>query len=300
MKESHTMPIGKTAASAVKRISMNPSEFTAGGLIDDVDITITDALTTLFDFNGSQPPTPCLALELTDPNKVAHIQYFSAGKPEDWQPDDAGEGLVAVSGKTSINNSTNLGKFLASLVEAGYPSENLNDGNLKVLIGLQAHVIQQVVERKGLVRTGKNADRPNTVLVVSKIIALPGAGGGVGASAASATSKATGAAGASGAVGGKSNGAAKTTPAASPAAAGGEDELDAEISSALQAALLEAEGNTLAKKDVTKVVFAAFAPPSHTPTERNKAVIRAGKQDFLTGLAELGITYDGATLALAQ
>ena len=34
--------------------------------------------------------------------------------------------------------------------------------------------------------------------------------------------------------------------------------------------------------------------------ERNKAVIRAGKQDFLSGLAELGIAYDGATLTLAS
>ena len=289
------MSIGKAAAGApakAQRISMNPSEFTAGGLIDDVDVTITDALTTMYDFNGTQPPTPCLALELTDPNKTAHIQYFSAGKPEDWQPEESGEGFIPLSGKTSINNSTNLGKFLASLVDAGYPAENLNDGNLKTLTGMQVHVIQQVVERKGLVRTGKNADRPSTVLLVSKIIALPGAGGAV-AGAGAAAPKATGA------VGGKANGAAKATPAAAPAAGGGEDEMDAEISQALQTALLEAEGNTLAKKDVTKVVFAAFGAP-HTPTERNKAVIRAGKQDFLSGLAELGIAYDGATLTLAS
>src|ERR1700730_12955956 len=123
---------GRTAAPPAppkpQRISMNPETFTAGGLINDIDITITDAQTVVWDMNGAvSGDTPFLALEMTDTNGTAHIQYYSAGKPEDWQPEESGEGFISPSGKTGINGTTNLGMFLASAVEAGFPKEMFND-----------------------------------------------------------------------------------------------------------------------------------------------------------------------------
>src|ERR1700722_18033374 len=158
------------------RVSMNPETFTAGGLINDIDITISDAQTTTWDMNGAvSSDTPFLAVEMTDGNGTSHVQYYSAGKPEDWAPEESGEGFVSPSGKTGINGTTNLGMFLASLVEAGFPKESFDDGNLKVIIGTHAHVLQKQLDRQGLIRTGKNAARPSSVLLISKIHELPGA-----------------------------------------------------------------------------------------------------------------------------
>lgn len=272
-----------------QRISMNPDTFTAGGLINDIDITITDAQTTTWDMNGAvDPSTPFLAVEMTDPNGTAHVQYYSAGKPEDWQPEDSGEGFVSESGKTGINGTTNLGMFLASLVEAGFPKEMLDDGNLKCVIGTQAHVVQKVLERQGLIRTGKNASRPNQVLLVSKINALPGAGASAGAGAKRSGAVA-GKANAPAAAVGKPNG--KSTPVAS-------DDLDSQIISALTIGL--SDGEPVAIKNASKIVYEHFNNDTGLKALATKAVSRLSRQDFRQSLGDHGFVYDGSTLALAQ
>lgn len=282
-----------------QRVSMNPESFTAGGLINDIDITITDAQTTVWDMNGAvSPDTPFLAVEMTDANGTAHVQYYSAGKPEDWQPEDSGEGFVSSSGKTGINGTTNLGMFLASLVEAGFPKEQFDDGNLKVLIGTSAHVIQKVLERQGLIRTGKNASRPNQVLLVSKIHTLPGAGGAAGGATKAAAKPAAGkpgvaaSASAGKTVGGKTNGAAATPPS-------GDDVLAQHIYTALQLHLGEV-GEPIAVKAMPKVAFDYFK--SEGLEGGNKAVALCNKQSFRASLAENGIAYDpdAGTVALAE
>ena len=58
-----------------QRISLNPDDATHGGLIDDIDIEITDAQSCMWDYNGQQPEGPALAVELTDGNGNAVTQY---------------------------------------------------------------------------------------------------------------------------------------------------------------------------------------------------------------------------------
>lgn len=275
------------SAAGVAFVSLNPDNAVQGGLIDDVDVEITDALAVLWDYNGQQAEGPALAVEYTDVNGAQHIQYYSCGKPEDWMPHASGEGFVPVSGKTGFNNNTNINMLMDSLVKAGFPKEGLT-GNVKVLIGTKCHVLQHVTERKGLIRTGKNADRPSSVLLVSKIHQLPeGVGTGGGQQAASAPTPAQ----APTATVGRPNGAA---PAA--AAAGGD--LDADIQGWLVEALVETP--VIEKKDIVKIVFQAANKAGRSAADRNKAVIRAGQQDFLTGLSAVGILYSGTEISLAQ
>ena len=288
------MAIGKPSTQTApapkpQRVSMSTGSFTSGGLIDDIDVTFTDAQTCEYDYAGTTAPTPSLAIEMTDLNNVAHVQYYSVGKAEDWQAEESGEGFVSVSGKTGINNSTNLGKFLQSMVEAGFPDGALAEGNLKVIIGTKAHVVQQAQERKGLIRTGKNADRPSTTLLVSKIIELPKnlatgtvSGKGAGKTAAAKTASTPAAAG------GKPNGAAASASNIE------QDEIDVKIIEALQLALAEkGEGGVIPKKDITKLVFQAF---TDAPALRSKAVTRAGQLEFLKELGGYGIGFDGAQI----
>jgi hypothetical protein len=278
-------------------MSLDPDTFTAGGLIDDIDVEFTDVLACEYDYGGNAPLGPSLAIEMTDVNGQAHVQYYSAGKAEDWKPSDDGCGFVPVSGKTGFNNNSNISMLLASMVAADPRVKPLlAAGNVKALIGTKAHVLQKQLERKGLVRTGRNADRAPSVLLVTKIMALPG---DEGTGTVVAATKA--------AVGGKPNGqaAAQSKAAAATEAAADVDTIiiDA-LSSVLMGAsevagvTLTAEG-ALAKKDVAKVVFQAFPVPPNTPQQRNAAVVRSGQQEFLKGLAEYGIAYSGTDIRMA-
>jgi hypothetical protein len=287
----------KTAPPPPKptRVSMNPDSFTAGGLINDIDITISDAQTTTWDMNGAvSPDTPFLAVEMTDGNGTAHVQYYSAGKPEDWAPEESGEGFVSPSGKTGINGTTNLGMFLASLVEAGFPKELFDDGNLKVIIGTQVHVLQKVLERQGLIRTGKNASRPNQVLLVSKLNALPGADTAT-TSTKAAGYKAAGSSGKATSTPAPAHAAGKPNGKATPVAG---DDLDSHIITALQLHLSEA-GEAVPVKVIAKAVFEYFKA-NGMEALANKAVARASKQELRQALNDNGFVYDGATLALAE
>lgn len=272
------------APPAPVRVSLNPDSATHGGLIDDIDVEITDAQTALYDYGGQSDSgeVPVLAVEFTDVNGKAEIQYYSLGKAEDWAPTEDGSGFVALSGKTGFNDSTNIMRFFKSLVEQGFPSDKLDEGDVKVLIGLKAHVNQTVVERTGLVRTGKNAARPPQVLLVTKIHHLPGAKGTAPVKAAAGTK----------AAGGKANGAA----AAATTTASAGDDIDAKVTEVLQAALME--NSPIAKKDIGKLVFQALTAEKLPTAQVNKHVMRSGAADFLKSLAEIGIGFDGKELSL--
>ena len=300
------MALQQTQAAAKKaplappkpaRMSMNPDTFTSGGLINDVDGNITDAGTVQWDMNGQvDPTTPFLAVEITDDNGTAHTQYYSAGKPEDLQPEESHEGFISPSGKSGINNSTNLGMFLASLVENGFPKEMLDDGNLKVIIGTRAHFLQKAVERTGLIRTGKNAQRPSTVLLVSKIHSLPGAD--TVAPAKSPAKPGVGAKPTASTVSGKPNGKAVGHAAATAAASVPATDIDdADLYEALRGEI--PAGETIPVKYIAKAVF-AYYNANGMEKLASKAVVRSGTQAFRSTLNDNGFVYEPPTLGLAE
>lgn len=285
-------PAQTAAASTGKYASLDPSTFTAGGLIDDVDATMTDVLACEWDYNGQQAPGPALAIEFTDPAGQAHIQYFSAGKLEDWKPDASGEGFIPVSGKTGFTSSTNLAMFLDSLIKAGFPTALLADGNVKRMIGTQVHVVQHITERKGLIRTGKNADRPPSVLLVTKLIALPGqTPAPVPASAQPPAQPAQQPA---------ATAAARVAQADSTPPTNGsvEGTVDDHIVAALMEKLMEDPTAAIDKKDATKIVFQYFAAHNLPAKDRNGAVVKMSQAPFLQSLAAQGIAYNGSQLSL--
>jgi len=271
------------------------------GLIDDIDVEITDAQTCEWDYNGTQPPGPALCLELTDVNGQQHVQYWSAGKADDWSPSEDGRGFIAVSGKTKISNSSNLFHLVESLVNNDVPNDLFAAGDFKALIGLKGHVEQKTLERKGLIRTGKNADRPSQVLVFTKVDSLPGAEPPAKTAAKTPTRTAAGKQAApaqtKAAAGGRANGAASQAPAAQAAAPAGGDDVDAEIAAALVAALAE-RGDSIPKKEIGKIVFAAFS--GGDAKVRNHAVARSNDAAFLKSLGDQGIAFDGTAIAMAE
>jgi hypothetical protein len=284
-------PVARAAASDEQLVPM--VEFSSG-LVDDIDGTVSEVAAMEWDMNGKSNLAPFLAVEIIDPNGAAHVEYYSLGKLEDWKPAASGLGFVAVSGKSRISDSSNLGNLLKSLFEAGFPKDDpaLASGNLaEALTGLKAHFLRKKIERKGLIRTGAQAERESAgTLLVSRIIQLPG--GEETATATAGTSKA--------AAGGKPNGVAKASASAAPAA-------DTEITKASVEAgdqdadianvLLEAvgEGEVL-KRDISKLVNSHFKEAGMATAVCNAMVVRATKQDFLTALADFGIEYTGSSI----
>jgi len=273
-------------SSAPGLVSMNPEVFTFG-LIDDVDVEITDAACATAaqaeNYNSDDTEAPLFLVEMTDVNGSAHNQYYSLGKSGDWAPSPSGEGFVAVSGKTSINATTNLGMFLKSLVENGFPAEVLATGNLKSIIGTKAHVMMKQTDRKSLVRAGRDQSKPTGVLLVSKIHSLPGTDNKKAAPVGKSTA----------AVGGKANGAAKATKAS---ASDEYAEIDPKLIEGLTESL--AENGTVPLKDVMKIAVSQFKGTPH-----NSAAIKRSRDmaflDQFKGDGYEGIKFDGAQFELA-
>jgi hypothetical protein len=168
-----------------KGASLNPDDFIAGGLLDDVDVTWKNVMFEMYNYGGKSDPAPCLGADLVTGAEIKAEdvvrQYWSCGSAENWEPSEDGARLVPVGGDTELRKSTNLFILLKSLKEAGFPMAKLADGNVTVLNGLSAHMRRIDAPKRGNMapksprrgHDGKEYEKDNKVLCVEKIIALP-------------------------------------------------------------------------------------------------------------------------------
>ena len=259
-------------------LSLRPSSFTAGGgLIDDVDVEVTKARFVQYDFEGKSEngPSLCLMLVLADTEKNEHIQYFSAGNlayfvpsEDPKNPDLNGITIVKVGEKESLNGGTNTAIMLNSLVQAGFPEDKLDAGDVRVLEGLVGHV-NRVPQPKRSNIAKKEGQRDPMVLVFTKIISLPGE-----------SKPKTGAQTAKGS-------AAK--PAAVVAPAG--DELVEELTMELIGLFGAREVTSMKKVEISQGLFKTI---DKTNPNKNKLISMGSKDDVLKTLE--GFSYNGSIL----
>lgn len=168
-----------------KGASLNPVDFITGGLLDDADVTFKNVKFEMFDYDGKAEPAPALGIDLVtgaeEEGAKPYRQHWSCGSSENWEPSDDGSTLVPIGKDTELRKATNLYMFLTSLKEAQFPMERLNDGDCSVLEGLQAHVLRKDAPKRGNLpqggtrrgRDGKEYEKDNKVLCVSKINKFP-------------------------------------------------------------------------------------------------------------------------------
>jgi hypothetical protein len=155
-------------------VGLNPDGFAAGGFLDDCDITIRDPKFTLFDYGGQSEEVPVLSLDFEQDDGETHNQVYSVGKAKDWRPSDDGKTLVSIGSAAALSKRSNAGQFITHLVEAGFPGERLEDGDVSVLDGLKAHVTRIAQPR----RRNMPDDKPDpTLLVIDKVLEMPEDGG---------------------------------------------------------------------------------------------------------------------------
>lgn len=156
----------------VEAASLNPEDMVeGGGLVDDVDATITEASFDMFDYNGKVVPgVPSLkAILSVEGDEVT--QFWSMGNAKDWIPSDDGSQLISVGTANGIRLSSNGGIFLKSLIDAGFPADKLGD-DITVLGGLEGHFIRVPAPKRNI--PGKEKSKfEETILTISEISKLP-------------------------------------------------------------------------------------------------------------------------------
>lgn len=169
-----------------KRASFNPDTFVKGGLIDDIDATLTGVKCEMYDYNGNViPPNPALGVDIVygEGEDDMTRQYWSAGNHQDWAASEDGKFFIPVGQKTAFSQSCNMFHLFKSLKEAGFDMAKLDgDDGVTALNGLRVHMIRIAApKRSGLATkkkvnpaTGKEYD--DTILVVQSILGAEGAG----------------------------------------------------------------------------------------------------------------------------
>lgn len=251
-------------------ISLRPSGFTTGGgLLDDVDVTFTEALFGYgYGKEGSGAEAVTLQIKMMDGDGTEHQSFYSVG--QGFVPSEpGGEELVPVGDKTALNGGSNAALFLNSLVNAGLP-EDLLDGAISAINGTKVHVNRVAAPKRGNLpkREGPNADREQTVLLVTTVISLPGEKPKAAAKGAKP---------------------AAGKPAAATKAASTEDTDDLVME--LMGVFSANDGAPMKKVDIVKALFKSV----EASNPNKKAILaQAGKAEVLSALE--GFTFDGTTL----
>lgn len=262
---------------------IRPDAMVTGGLVDDIDVTLSSVRFVLYDYDGKVAEAVlALHVKMTDDDGTEYDQYYSAGDSKFFVPSKDGSMAMPVGSRTALSSSSNAAQFLISLVNAGFPQEQM-EADVTIFETMKVHVNRVAQpKRSGIIKNAGDNEREKTVLIVTRIIAMPGEEPvKKGGAKAGTTTKAAGSTK-------PAAGKAAATKAAAPAAS--DDDLSAALTEVVTTALAEA-GGTVTKKDITGIVFRAMK--DHPG--RNQAVKLVHTDDFLSSGPW---TYDGSELSL--
>lgn len=277
-------------------LSLRPSTFSAGGLIDDIDVEIVRARFVQYDFEGkSDEPKLCILGVMKDNDGNEHPQYWSAGDLQFFVPseDPKNEDLngitcVQVGQKTALNGGTNAALFLNSLVQVGFPEDQLDAGDLRVLEGVKVHVNRvPQPKRNNLPKKTGQSDRDPMVLIATALIAMPGESKPAAATKTAAKTATTG----------KPIGVAAAAKSGTARTASPSNELDMalveELGGELMGLFASKEVQSMKKVELTKGLFSSI---DKTNTNKTKMIGMAARDEVLKAID--GFTFDGSMLSI--
>ncbi len=164
--------------------SLNPETYSdGGGLLDNERVIFKSVMFGMTDYNGKRDSeVPALIINMSVEGSDDVEQFFTVGKAEDWQPSRDGTRLIAVGSAKTLNKNSNTAILMKSIVEAGFPTDLLED-DCSIFEGMDCHVVRiPAPKRTGLSRSPREDGKEyeQTSLVVDKIHTLPGDGEGAG------------------------------------------------------------------------------------------------------------------------
>lgn len=251
-----------------KAVSLNPEEMAeGGGLLDNIRATIKEATFVMTDYGGkSSMVRPAAHLVLEEPDGEIHDdQFWSCGKAEDWVPSDDGKYLIPTGLKTQIHKSSNLGMFLQSLMDCGFPADKF-DADIGFLVGLEAHFQQVDTGREKKKSKDGTREYADTALCVAEIFNFPWEKKG-GKSGGGKTAKKT---------------APKKAPKAQADDEGGRDgDLESEAMTVIMGIVAESGDDGIVKKALATAIMQAREGEDQKVT--NKILKLAFSDAFLEG-----------------
>jgi len=267
-----------------KGASLDPADAVAGGLLDDVDVTWKNVKYEMYDYEGKADAAPCLAADMvtgaeSKPEDIVR-QRWSCGSADNWEPSPDGMYLVPIGGETELRKASNVIVLMGSLVQGGFPASALKQGMASTFEGLQAHMRRMEGPKRGdfaksprRVVGGKEYERDNKILLVERVIAMPG-------QAEPAASKA------------KGKKAAAKEEAATGTGSGGGAGRDAKAKDLLTRIILEGDGKAV-KKDIPSLGFKILG----SDPDRNNVLAVLFKDEWITANG-FAVSSDGViTLA---
>uniref|UniRef100_A0A6M3IJH9 Uncharacterized protein n=1 Tax=viral metagenome TaxID=1070528 RepID=A0A6M3IJH9_9ZZZZ len=203
-------------------VSMNPDTFSeGGGLIDDVNVVIKDAIFCMTDYQGKMQVEQPVAKVTFDIDGEETKQYYSVGDRAKFAPSEDGRHIVQVGTAEKFTKKSKFAMLLTSLVNCGMEKSKLEDGDIKAMVGIGGHVM-----RVSYANTMKDSKKDDTVLVFDKVDTWPGDGKGKG---------------------GKKGGTPKAEP---ETGAGNSDEIRSEAEGLVMELIAGADGGSIKQKDL--------------------------------------------------
>ncbi len=158
--------------------SLNPEDFTQGGLLDDVDVVFSSVTFVEWDYNGAidHPVLALLVAMEYEDNGAAKTadQYYSAGDLNKFIPSADGTHATAVGGAKGLPGGSNAAAFLKSVIDSGFPVDQFGDGDVSRLNGMSCHINRVAQPKRGGNISGKTGSGFDaTVALVTKIHRMP-------------------------------------------------------------------------------------------------------------------------------
>lgn len=271
-------------------VSLRLSNFTVGGgLVDDIDVTITRARFGYgYGQEGQYGELVTFQIDMVDGEGAEHKGYYSVGNgfvPSETG-DEAGNGkfLVPVGEKTQPAGGSNFNLWLNSLINAGFPEDLLDAGDVSAIDGVKVHVNRVPAPKRNNLpkRPGAKEGQTETVLLITSILAMPGEAAPVKAGPK--------------AVAGNNKPAAKgPVMATKPAAPAADNPLIEELAGELVGIVAAAGDEGIKKVGIVKELFASI---DKSNPNKKELLNLAGKEEVLRSMEMF--TFDGKVLKMAE
>jgi hypothetical protein len=277
--------VGGRPSASPATASLKPSDQQQGGLLDDVDVTLTSLSFVEWDYDGKiDHPVLAILAAMTDEEGAETNQYYSAGDLKRFQPSEDGKEAIAVGGSRGLNSNTNAGLFLRSIVDQGFPEDKITS-RVDCFEGMNVHVNRVAQPKRSGLAVKKTQDQFElTVLLVTKINRLPWEKAGKSGGATS-----------------KSPSSVRPTNVALPAATPGPtvaaspsdtDLLDEAGSILLE--VLASNGNSIPKSRIAMKTFKALAG-----NPNRSAILQLLANDEFLNQDNVPWAFDGTTITAA-
>lgn len=166
-----------------KYAGFEPESFVGGTGLFAGEATVKDAACVMWDYKGATPKaSPAIYFQMEDDEGNLHDQYFSAGSPDTLVPSKDGSRFLLGTAE-GIAKGSNAALLLTSALEAGFPKDLLKTSIKGFVGGSYLFAREKAPERAGIKKEPKKSKDgrvfEDTVLVIRKVLRLPGEGGAV-------------------------------------------------------------------------------------------------------------------------